>query len=61
MKRFLFWLMDELGEEFAVTVDSPNFDKALALVTEQYSESSIESWRVTLPWGTPPAHTVKES
>jgi hypothetical protein len=60
MKVFLFWLLDELGEEFHVTIDSPNYEKALALVIEQYPESSIESWRLT-NWPTPAHHTIKES
>lgn len=44
MQRYFFVLCDELGEEFDISVNAPDFETALATVEKHHPESSVEFW-----------------
>jgi hypothetical protein len=60
MQRFSVWMLDELGEEYCVTVDAPAWAIVLPFIEEQYPESSIELWSSKpVVSGHPAHHTLK--
>jgi hypothetical protein len=60
MQRFSVWMLDELGEEYCVTVDAQDWSIVLPFIEEQYPESSIELWSAKpVSSGFPAHHTLK--
>lgn len=61
MQRYFFVLCDELGDEFDISVNAPDFETALAKVESNYPESSVAFWD-TAPYVEHMAtHIVRES
>ena len=45
MDRYFFFLSDEAGEEYCLTIDTDSFVTALQYVYANYTEYFVDQWR----------------